>query len=434
MNEEIIQVLMIEDSLGEARLITRFINEVPGISVKLEHTFRLSLGLERLSRGGIDVVLLDLGLPDSMGVETIVKVREAFRTVPIVVLTGMDDEELGLKAVQLGAQDYVSKMQIDPQLLVRSVRYAIERKRSEEALRESEELFRRIAENIQEGLTIIENGKITYVNESACRILGYSKNEIIENNYLNLIFPEDKGKLGQVFEEKQKTNSPLNELEFWISGKDGSRRCVQNRYFNFNKSGRVINSYVITTDITEKKLSKVALQRAFRARTVLSDCNQSLIRTSGENELLQEICCNIVKNGGYVLAWIGFSNNDEDKTITPVAQFGYEDGYLEKLNLTYSEKAMDKYSPGRVIRTGKHTVINNLHSDPDYAHMLEEAVKRGYASLISIPLINENKPIGSLNIYASEPDAFDEDEVTLLIQLTENLTYGIKMRRLAYKD
>lgn len=425
---------MIEDSLGEARLITRFINEVPGITVKLEHTFRLSLGLERLVRGGIDVVLLDLGLPDSMGLETIVKVREAFQTVPIVVLTGLDDEELGIKAVQLGAQDYISKMQIDPHLLVRSVRYAIERKRSEETLRESEELFRRIAENIQEGLTIIENGKITYVNESACRIMGYSKNEIIENNYLNLIFPEEKEKLGQVIEEKQKTNSSPNELDFWINRKDGSRRYVQNRYFNYNKSGRIVNSYVITNDITEKSLSRVALQRAFRATTVLSDCNQSLIRTSGETELLQEICCNIVKNGGYVLAWIGLANDDEEKTITPIAQYGYEDGYLEKLTMTYSEKAMDKYTPGRAIWTGKHFVINNLHTDPVYAHMLDEAVKRGYSSLISIPLIIENKPFGTLNIYASEPDAFDEDEVTLLMQLTENLSYGIKMRRLAAKD
>lgn len=433
MNEEVIQVLMIEDSLGEARLITRFINEVPGITIKLEHTFRLSLGMERLERGGIDVVLLDLGLPDSVGLETVNKLRNAFQTIPIVVLTGLEDEELGLKAVQLGAQDYVSKLQIDPQLLIRSVRYAIERKRSEEALREREELFRRVADNMLEGLTIIENGKIVYVNESACRILGYSRSEIIENNYLKLIFPEDKNRLGEVFGEKQKNNAPLNELEFWIVRKDGSRKYVQNRYFNYLKSGKIINSYVITTDITEKKLSRDALQRAFRARTVLSDCNQSLIRTTDETELLHEICCNIVKNGGYVLAWIGFAKGDEEKTIVPVAQYGYEAGYLEQLNLTYGDKERDLCSPGRAIKTGKHCVVNNLNSDSDYSHIYEEAVKRGYSSFITIPLVIESKPIGSLNIYASEPDAFDEDEVTLLIQLTDNVAFGIKMLRIINK-
>jgi DNA-binding response OmpR family regulator len=130
-----LKVLLIEDNPGDARLIRESLTEsreVRGSSFNLEYADRLSVGLARLAEGGIDAILLDLSLPDSHGLDTLSKMYVQAPGVPILVLTGLDDETIGLEAVQNGAQDYLVKGQIDGQLLARSIRYAIERKQSEE--------------------------------------------------------------------------------------------------------------------------------------------------------------------------------------------------------------------------------------------------------------------------------------------------------------
>jgi two-component system cell cycle sensor histidine kinase/response regulator CckA len=138
MNDKPINVLLVEDNPGDARLIQEMLAEAGGALFDLGCADRLSTGLERLAVGDINVVLLDLGLPDSRGLDTFVRVRTQAPDVPIVVLTGLDDEALAVQAVEAGAQDYLVKGQVDSNPLARALRYAIERKRAEEALRRSE--------------------------------------------------------------------------------------------------------------------------------------------------------------------------------------------------------------------------------------------------------------------------------------------------------
>ncbi|MGA9347444.1 MAG: ATP-binding protein [Anaerolineae bacterium] len=131
-----IKILLIEDNPGDARLIREMLPEVRGAAFDVEWADRLSTGLEYLAGGGIDVVLLDLSLPDSRGLGTFARTHAQAPQVPIIVLSGLDDEGLAVKAVREGAQDYLVKGQMDSDLLVRSMRYAIERKRAEEEFKE----------------------------------------------------------------------------------------------------------------------------------------------------------------------------------------------------------------------------------------------------------------------------------------------------------
>jgi len=124
-----IKVLLIEDNPGDARLLREALADGEGMSFELECADRLSAGLERLAQGGIELLLLDLGLPDSQGLDALDRVQTEVPDVPIIVLTGTQDEGLGMKAVQIGAQDYLVKGEVDARLLVRSMRYAIERHR-----------------------------------------------------------------------------------------------------------------------------------------------------------------------------------------------------------------------------------------------------------------------------------------------------------------
>jgi diguanylate cyclase (GGDEF)-like protein len=122
-------VLLIEDNPGDARLIREMIAEDPNAPFHIHCAERLAQGLERLSAGETGLVLLDLSLPDSLGLETFAKVYAHSPTVPIIVLTGNDDQNVALSAVKSGAQDYLIKGRLDRELLVRSMQYSIERKR-----------------------------------------------------------------------------------------------------------------------------------------------------------------------------------------------------------------------------------------------------------------------------------------------------------------
>ena len=127
------RVLVIEDDDNDAFLVQRAL-DASRRPFTPERVTSLEAGLDRLARGGIDVVLLDLALPDAQAFDGVHRLSGVHPFVPVVVLTGLEDEDVGLKAVQVGAQDYLVKGNLDPRLLDRSLRYAMERKRAEQAL------------------------------------------------------------------------------------------------------------------------------------------------------------------------------------------------------------------------------------------------------------------------------------------------------------
>ncbi|MBD2356621.1 response regulator [Tolypothrix sp. FACHB-123] len=142
MAGETIKVLLVEDNPGDILLLQEFLQDVTPTVVELKPVEQLDEALNFLLQETFDVMLLDLSLPDSQGLETFIKAHNRVKSIPIIVLTGMADENLALRAMQEGAQDYLVKGQVTGDLLVRSMRYAIERQRIEDALRHSEERFR----------------------------------------------------------------------------------------------------------------------------------------------------------------------------------------------------------------------------------------------------------------------------------------------------
>src|ERR1700694_220829 len=129
MRNRALKVLLVEDNAGDARLLREmFITERPG-SIELTHLMRMSDALAHLAKGGVDIVLLDMGLPDGHGLDTVRRARAVAPDVPLIVLTGLDDEALAAEAMKEGAQDYLIKGQIENRALPRALRHAIERHR-----------------------------------------------------------------------------------------------------------------------------------------------------------------------------------------------------------------------------------------------------------------------------------------------------------------
>jgi putative two-component system response regulator len=140
---ETLCVLIVEDNQADVDLIREALPETGPVSFQIESVSRLSEALARLKNAGIDLVLLDLGLPDSQGLETYRKLSEATSHLPVVILTGNDDQEVAVAAVREGAQDYLIKGQFVGSLLTRAVRYAMERKRVEEKIQKTMEHLRK---------------------------------------------------------------------------------------------------------------------------------------------------------------------------------------------------------------------------------------------------------------------------------------------------
>ena len=175
----------------------------------------------------------------------------------------------------------------------------------------------------------------------------------------------------------------------------------------------------------ERERAQRELPKINRALRAHSRCSESLIRSTSEEGLLKDICRIIVEMGGYQLAWVGFAEHNADKTVRPVAQMGFEDGYLDTVEITWADTERGRGPTGTAIRTGEPTIVRNIQTDPHYGPWRAEAGKRGYASSIALPLIADGQTFGTLNIYAAEPDAFDKEEVELLSRLADDLAYGI---------
>ncbi len=144
MSDQRMAVLLIEDNAEDTQVIQAVLTDEPGLSYQLSYAETLASGLKRLQGSRLDLVLLDLNLPDSQGLETLKKIRQQALEVPIVVLTASNEETLATQALKQGAQDYLVKglMQVYPNLLQRAMRYAMERKRGEATLKQKEELER----------------------------------------------------------------------------------------------------------------------------------------------------------------------------------------------------------------------------------------------------------------------------------------------------
>jgi diguanylate cyclase (GGDEF)-like protein/PAS domain S-box-containing protein len=189
MIDRSVEILLIEDNPGDARQVQEILCDVPGFAYQFDWANRLSSGMKHLESNHTDIVLLDLNLPDSYGYETYQQLHQRFPDLPIILLTGLEDEQLGLRAVRDGAQDYLAKGNLEGNLLTRTIRYAIERKLADIALHKSEQLFKKTFSCLNDAVFIIDaqTMEIASCNPAASNILGYSAEELVGENALFLM-------------------------------------------------------------------------------------------------------------------------------------------------------------------------------------------------------------------------------------------------------
>jgi two-component system, cell cycle sensor histidine kinase and response regulator CckA len=253
MTNRLMRILVIEDNPGDARLLQEYLAEGGADRFTTIHADRLATGLPHLSQPGIDVVLLDLTLPDSDGVETLIRVQAHAPSVPIVVLTGRDDDVVAVQLLQAGAQDYLVKGQVTSPLLVRALRYATERKHAQDKFM----LYREIFANSIEAIAIIDlHGHYLEQNAAHSQFLGFSDEDL--RGKTPAVHLGEEGFRGII---RELTTSGRYHGEVTSHTKHGTAMDIEVSAFAVqNEAGQPVCYVSVKRDITERKRMEQALR------------------------------------------------------------------------------------------------------------------------------------------------------------------------------
>ncbi len=275
------------------------------------------------------------------------------------------------------------------------------------------------------------NGRIVDCNRAATEVFGYPTEVLIGMELVELIPGHLRQRHLSAFKRLQETGQStiagrVMELEGLRKGNVAFPLELAVNSFNIHGDTLFIGSI---RDVSERKRVENQLRAINRTLTMVTECNQALIRATDEYGLLSEVCSIIVRIGGYRMAWVGYAEDDERRSVRPMAVAGHNDGYVENLNISWADTERGRGPTGRAIRTGKPVVAHEITAEKGFIWSAEAAA-RGYVSSIALPILIGSKVLGSLNIYAPEPNAFDREEVNLLVDLTGDLSYGISALRM----
>lgn len=336
LSKSVTHILIVEDNPGDARLIREMLAEAKGMTLRAEEAGTLRQAQERILRQHFNIILLDPGLPDSQGLLTLEGIQTVDGNTPVIVLTGLDDEALGIQAVQSGAQDYLIKGALTAGLLSRAIHYAVERHKIQTALvvanrelenrvrerteelaatnarlalslagiEEAEHKLRRIVENLNEGIWVIDGeAKTTFVNPRMAEILGYTQEEM-EGRHL-LSFMDEQGKQICLQHLARRQQGIKEQHEFEFVRKDGTHITTLLETAPISDAdGSFAGAVAGVTDITERKRLNEELQRS---HDQLRNISKQLVR--GDEIQRRRLAAELHDQVGQNLTTLGINLN-----------------------------------------------------------------------------------------------------------------------------
>jgi PAS domain S-box-containing protein len=294
-----------------------------------------------------------------------------------------------------------------------------------DSLRESEANLKRAQEVAQTGSWDLDVSKNRLAwSDEAFRIFGMpSGTPLTYETFLSAVHPGDRESVDRAW--KSALLGSAYDIEHRIIVEDKLRWVRERAELEFDARGNPLRGIGTVQDITERKLAQERLLQTNRANRALSKCNQVLIRAVQEGALLQQICDIVVQEAGYKLCWVGRCEHDELKSVRVIAQSGWESGYLGLVDIRWADTERGRGPTGTCIRTGTTITTKDIATDPAMAPWRTEALKRGYGSILAVPLTIDSEVFGAMTIYAAEADAFGKEEVELLTELVSDLAFGI---------
>ncbi|MFH1499742.1 MAG: ABC transporter substrate-binding protein, partial [Verrucomicrobiota bacterium] len=306
------------------------------------------------------------------------------------------------------------------------------RTKVEQELRDSERRFRMMFEGAATGIAVISpSGRFLQANPSYCATVGYSEAELRQMGIDDLLHPDER-----VPNERLLSELIAGVRDHFVT----ETRCIGRRgeiiwkrasvSLMRGQEGKPVSIVIVAEDVSARHRMERELARVDRARRMLSGCNEALVRAESEQGLLREICRIAVEIGGYRMGWVGFAEQDAARTIRPIAHAGHEDGYLAEIKLSWDETRPEGRGPaGLSIRGGAAVVCADIEHDDRFIQWREPARRRGYRSVVCLPLRDKGGCYGLLGLHAAESIDMGSDEIALLQQLANDLAFGIDALR-----
>jgi diguanylate cyclase (GGDEF)-like protein/PAS domain S-box-containing protein len=301
------------------------------------------------------------------------------------------------------------------------------RKEAEQELQESERRFSDLLKNVELASVMLDcNAQITYCNEYLLRLTGWQLEEVIGRNWFDLFVPPELGDVRPLF-----TGLLANQPETWHRDNEIVIRNGERRLMRWNNSvlrsitGEVVGTASIGEDITEQTRSETKIRRLNRIYAVLSGINTLIVRVKSRDELFSEACRISVEQGQFGIAWIG-TFNPTSQTVLPVAWSGAGGQALAAIKAAAPhDVSQGTGSIGRALRERRTVIDNHIAADACGGPAAQLILELDYRSRITLPLFDGESIAGFLTMYAREPGFFVEEEVTLLTEMAENISFAL---------
>jgi PAS domain S-box-containing protein len=433
--ETVLRILMVEDMPTDAELEVRELKRagmrVEHRVVETEETFR-----EALREFQPELILSDFSMPHFDGMWALEIARKSAPDVPFIFVSGTIGEEYAIRALRNGATDYVLKNNLVrlPAAVERALDDARQRAshvKMERELSEINSRFRLLIENVRDYAIIglDHEGMVVSWNAGAKRVKGYETDDILGRHF-SVFYPADT--------TREECNAMLlavsregsKEWEGWRVRKDGTRFWANVLITSiFSEEGSLLGYSKVTRDITERRQHELKIARLSRIQAVMSGISSLIVRERDRQKLLKEACRIAVNEGGFGIAWIGMVD-PKTLEIIPAACAGIDANSLMATshNTARPDTPLGQGIVGRAVREKRPIFSNDLAAESSAGGARrQEALRRGYRSLISLPLVVEDKAVGSLSLFAREPNFFDEEEYKLLTELAGNVSFALDL-------
>jgi|GEM_PF-721727 len=289
------------------------------------------------------------------------------------------------------------------------------------SLAKSEERYRSTLENLMEGCQIIDfDYRYLYLNDVAANQGRSTKEELLGHRmtekYPGIETTDMFVKLMKCMEERIS-----QQMENVFEYADGSKA-----WFDLHIEPVPEGVFILSIDITERKQAEEQILKANRVYAVISQINQMIVRTRSKDELFREACRIAIDIGQFQMAWIGLVD-EQTKLVNPVVHSGVEDGYLSAITkISIGDVPEGRGPTGTAIREGRHFICNDIGSDEVMCPWRDEALKRGYRSSIALPIKLSGKVIGAFSLYARVSHFFDQEEIVLLDEVTNDISFALE--------
>jgi PAS domain S-box-containing protein len=424
-----VNILIVEDNPGDILLLKTALSESSYHDAVVKYASTIEQSKEHTS-SNIELVLVDLGLPDSDGLDTVMAINELYSESAIIVLTGMHDEQIAIHSLREGAQNYLNKSELSGPVIDRTIRYSFERHQIIQKLRATDKklLQHKIFLERAQQLAHIGSWKIDLVSNTiklsteARRLFGMDESEFITDpvDILQRVHEADRldyeNKLAQLI----KNESPFDFIHR-IMHEGGIVRWVhsQAEWDSIKTSGRktIIGSI---QDITESKESEDKIKKGNRLYSFISHINQAIVLIKDASLLFDKSCEIAVFQGQFCMAWIGLFD-DKNRTVNLVASCKMPESVKIRMNSF-------EYEPNgpieKVLNGSDYHVVNDISTEAGmkWAALAKE---NGFLSCITLPISNSKSVIGVFNIYSSEKHFFDKEEVAMLHEVSGDISFAL---------